>query len=806
MSIILWALSVAAKLSWTRKGALEVRKTRMSTTRRKTTRKSARKKSNPLPVFDIAGVLLIAFGLITLVALCAEKSTGAIGHYVAPVMRNSLGIGAYVIPFLIGLFGAFCIVGPLKIIPRSVLIGSAMVFLAIVGWASLAVGIPWNVPGSGGGLLGDALAALLMKLGNEFIGYILLSALAIIGTILIVDVPLANLIDWIRVTWADASEAAQERAELRRLEREKHEPKVKALKEEPDAASESRKRTLASIFGKSESAAATAVAAEAAVAEEKTPVKISMPTPIKPAKPPKNGGTQEPEPENYGEFQLPPTSLLNEPPPPPARVESELKNNIEIIERTLEEFKVQANVVEIACGPTVARYEIQLAPGIKVNKIVGLADNLAMQLAAIDVRVEAPIPGKAAIGVEVPNKNRGIVVLREIVESKQFVEASSKLTFALGKDVSGKPIVADLAKMPHMLVGGATNAGKSCGLNSLIASLLFRCTPDQLKLVLIDPKRVELSLFDGIPHLACPVVKDAKQSAGVFRSVVQEMERRYELFSRSSVRNIDGYNERVPEEERMPYMVLVVDELCDLMMQAAAEIEASIQRLTQLARATGIHCVIATQRPSVDVITGVIKANISSRMAFACSSYHDSKTILDQKGAERLVGRGDMLFLPIDAAKPVRIQGCYVSEHEIEALCNFLKNQRKPTYTITPSAGPSGTSGGGEFEDAFADEFYEPSVRFVVTTGYCSTSMLQRKFKIGYTRAARMVDAMEQAGIVGALDGAKPRQVLVSKADLESILGGKLGLPFGSETDDDDEDVPPAEIINPNDEKEEEEN
>ena len=756
-------------------------------------------------------MLLIAFGLITLIALCAEKSTGAIGHYVAPVMRNCLGIGAYVIPFLIGLFGAFCIVGPLKIIPRSVLLGSVMVFLAIGGWASLAVGVHWDIPGSGGGLLGNAIAALFRRLGGDVVAYILLGAVAVVGTILIVDVPLANLIDWIRTAWADASEAAAERAEERRTAREKREPKIREPKEPKivDAESESRKRTLASIFGKAESAAATAVAvAEPVVAEEKAPVKISLPTPIRPVKPaPTSSPSDESDSEDYGEFQLPPTSLLNEPPPPPERVESELKNNIEIIERTLEEFKVQANVVEIACGPTVARYEIQLAPGIKVNKIVGLADNLAMQLAAIDVRVEAPIPGKAAIGVEVPNKNRGMVVLREIVESKAFAEATSRLTFALGKDVSGKPVVGDLAKMPHMLVGGATNAGKSCGLNSLIASFLFRCTPDQLKLVLIDPKRVELSLFDGIPHLACPVVKDAKQSAGVFRSVVQEMERRYELFSRNSVRNIDGYNERVPEEERMPYMVVVVDELCDLMMQAAAEIEASIQRLTQLARATGIHCVIATQRPSVDVITGVIKANISSRMAFACSSYHDSKTILDQKGAERLVGRGDMLFLPIDAAKPARIQGCYVSEREIEALCNFLKNQRKPTYTITPSAGPSGGPGGGECEDAFTDEFYEPSVRFVVSTGYCSTSMLQRKFKIGYTRAARMVDAMEQAGIVGALDGAKPRQVLISKADLESVLGGKLGLPFDkqSEDDDDDEYVPPAEVINPSDEDEEEE-
>jgi S-DNA-T family DNA segregation ATPase FtsK/SpoIIIE len=779
-----------------------VRKTRASTTKRRTTRKTARRKANPIPIFDIVGVLLIVFGLVTLISLCAEQSTGALGHHLAPLMRNCVGVGAYIIPFLIGLFGAFCIVGPLRIIPRNILIGSVMVFLAIVGWASLAMGILWSAPGTGGGYLGNGIAVLVRKLGGDYVGYILLGALAVVGLIAIIDQPLANLIDWIRLNWSEASEAAQERAIQRREAREKRGAAKPKEPKEPEVVAESRKRSLASMFGKDEAAEEMAVAEERAV---KTAVKISMPTQLKAERTPKNGETQESEPVEYGEFQLPPTSLLNEAPPPPPRVESELKNNIEIIERTLEEFKVAANVVEIACGPTVARYEIQLAPGIKVNKIVGLADNLAMQLAAIDVRVEAPIPGKAAIGVEVPNKNRGTVVLREIVEGKPFTESTSKLTFALGKDVAGKPLVADLAKMPHMLVGGATNAGKSVGLNSLIASLLFRATPDELKLVLIDPKRVELSLFDGIPHLACPVVKDVKQAAGVFRSVVQEMDHRYEMFARNGVRNIDGYNERVAEEERMPFMVVVVDELCDLMMQAAAEVEASIQRLTQLARATGIHCVIATQRPSVDVITGVIKANISSRMAFACSSYHDSKTILDQKGAERLVGRGDMLFLPIDAPKPVRIQGCYVSEREIEALCEFLKNQRKPNYTIVPGMSPGGGSGGGEFEDAFADEFYEPSIRFVVGTGYCSTSMLQRKYKIGYTRAARIVDAMETAGIVGGLDGAKPRQVLVSKADLESLLGGKLGLPFEGGGEDEDDYVPPAEIINPDVDEEEEE-
>ena len=777
-----------------------MRKTRTSTTRRATTRRSTRKKNKPLPVFDILGVLLIAFGAVTLISLCAEKSTGAMGAFIAPTMQTIVGSGAYVIPFLIALFGAFCIVGPLRIIERNILAGSTIIFLSMVGMFSL--GQVWD----GGGAVGTAISWLVTRLGGPVGGWILLPTMALVGLITTVGVPLANLIDWIQVNWSEASQAAAERAEQRRAALDKK--KVTKAKEQPEPVAESRRRTLARIFGERDEAAETPVEEKPV----KAPVKISMPAPIKPESAPKNGGSTRPATDvpvdanvEYGEFQLPPTSLLDEAPPPPPRVESELKNNIEIIERTLEEFKVQANVVEIACGPTVARYEIQLAPGIKVNKIVGLADNLAMQLAAIDVRVEAPIPGKAAIGVEVPNKNRGTVVLREIIESQPFGEATSKLAFALGKDVSGRPIIADLTKMPHMLVGGATNAGKSVGLNSLIASLLFRATPDELKLVLIDPKRVELSLFDGIPHLACPVVKDAKQATGVFRAVVQEMDKRYELFARSQVRNIDGYNEAVGDNEKMPYMVVVVDELCDLMMQAAAETEASIQRLTQLARATGIHIVIATQRPSVDVITGVIKANISSRVAFAVSSYHDSKTILDQKGAERLVGRGDMLFLPIDAPKPQRIQGCYVSEREIGRLCEFLKNQRKPIYTIQPGQVPGPGGGPGGEGGAYADEFYEPSVRLVVRTGYCSTSMLQRKFNIGYPRAGKIVDAMEQAGIVGPVDGAKPRQVLISKEDVDAILGGNKGLPFNAAEDDEDEYVPPAEIINYDDDEEEEE-
>lgn len=770
--------------------------------RRRVRRAAKRTPSNPFLIFDICGVGLIVFGLATGVALYAETTSGVFGRYVAAVLHVSVGVGAYVVPLLLVLVGVKLIVGPIKLVPRNAGIGTALIFLAVVTWVSLTDRILPNILASGpgrGGYLGDGLSFVLRKATGDLIGYVILVGIAAIGAVLIVDAPISSLLEKLRSAGSTWREAAIERAELRELARTKEiVVKVKEAEKVQQEGDESRKRSLAKIFAR---AGGTAVETPGPDLElTKPPVKI-------------NGGTKDPAPEpsvqmefsaGRGEFQLPPTSLLNEPPPPPARVESELKENIETIERTLAEFKVEANVVEICHGPTVARYEIRLAPGIKVNKIVGLADNLAMSLSAIDVRVEAPIPGKAAIGVEVPNRNRGTVVLKEVVESKGFRDNPSKLAFALGKDVAGRAVSADLARMPHMLIGGATNAGKSVGLNSLIASLLFRVTPDELKMVLIDPKRVELTMFDGIPHLACPVVRDTKQAAGIFRSVVKEMENRYLLLAQRGARNIDGYNERVSESERMPYIVVVVDELCDLMMQAAAEVEGSITRLAQLARATGIHLVIATQRPSVDVITGVIKANIPSRLAFAVSSHHDSRTILDQNGAERLIGRGDMLFLPIDASKPTRIQGCYVSEREIEAVCNFLKEQRKPVYTITPTVVGEG-GGGGESDEMFADEFYEPSVRFVVNTGYCSTSMLQRKFKIGYTRAARIVDAMEQAGVVGPLDGAgtKGRQVLVSKADLEAVVGGNLGFAPDDDEEEDDEQLPEAEIIYPEDEEKE---
>jgi S-DNA-T family DNA segregation ATPase FtsK/SpoIIIE len=495
-------------------------------------------------------------------------------------------------------------------------------------------------------------------------------------------------------------------------------------------------------------------------------------------------------PEPKEGYELPPISLLAEAILNPKRSQAEMQKNIETLEGTLEQFGIEATVVEVATGPTVTRYEIQLGPGVRVNRITALADNIAMDLAASQVRVEAPIPGKAAIGVEVPNASASMVTLRELCEDQVFKNHPSRLAIGLGKDVSGTNRYADLCKMPHLLIGGATNSGKSIALATLITSLIMRNTPKDCRLVMIDPKRVELTLFDNIPHLMCPVIKDVKEAPGVLRAVWREMDRRYEQLSQEGVRNIDGWNAKASFQDKMPYIVVIIDELADLMIQSGPEIETIIVRLAQLARAVGIHLVIATQRPSVDVITGLIKANIPSRMAFSTASAIDSRTILDQKGAETLIGKGDMLFLPIDANKPQRIQGCFVSEKEIDAICKFWRSQEAPQYDLEPidEGVADSKKEGGDFGEE-TDPLWEEAVRWVADRGQASTSMLQRKFSIGFQRASRLLDMMEERSIVGPRDGPRPRDVLVNHMDVEALFGGMAAPKYDVGRTIDDEDV-----------------
>ncbi|MCZ0755402.1 DNA translocase FtsK [Anoxybacillus sp. J5B_2022] len=472
------------------------------------------------------------------------------------------------------------------------------------------------------------------------------------------------------------------------------------------------------------------------------------------------------------DYQLPPLELLKLPKPTnQTKDHANIYANARKLEKTFQSFGVKAKVTQVHLGPAVTKYEVYPDAGVKVSKIVSLSDDLALALAAKDIRIEAPIPGKSAIGIEVPNEEIATVSLREVLEATEHYRPEAKLLIGLGRDISGEAVVAELNKMPHLLVAGATGSGKSVCINGIITSLLMRTKPHEVKMMMIDPKMVELSVYNGIPHLLAPVVTDPKKASQALKKVVHEMERRYELFSHTGTRNIEGYNEYIQRHNQqehvkqplLPYIVVIVDELADLMMVASSDVEDSITRLAQMARAAGIHLIIATQRPSVDVITGVIKANIPSRIAFSVSSQTDSRTILDMGGAEKLLGRGDMLFLPMGASKPVRVQGAFVSDEEVEAVVQFVISQQKAQYQEEMI--PNDTV---EEEGEFDDELYEEAVQLVVEMQSASVSMLQRRFRIGYNRAARLIDAMEARGVVGPYEGSKPRAVLVPRENAKT--------------------------------------
>ena len=456
--------------------------------------------------------------------------------------------------------------------------------------------------------------------------------------------------------------------------------------------------------------------------------------------------------------------------------QDELKANAQKLVDTLESFGVRTRVLDISRGPSVTRYEVQPMAGVKISRITSLADDIALNLAVADVRMEAPIPGKPAVGIEVPNHKKTPVYIRSVFESQAFLRMTSPLGIALGKDIAGVAQVADLCKMPHLLIAGSTGSGKSVCVNSIIMSLLFRSSPEDVKLLLIDPKVVELAEYNGIPHLLMPVVTEPKKAAGALGSAVQEMERRYHMFAENNVRDIKSFNKLAatdPTLEKMPYIAIIIDELADLMMVVGKDVEDSICRIAQKARAAGMHLIVATQRPSVDVITGLIKANIPSRIAFAVSSQVDSRTILDGAGAEKLLGMGDMLFMPVGAPKPTRIQGTFVRDEEISRVLNFIKQSATVQYDEAMieamerhaiQDGKKGGSGSADSdEDSGSDPMLKQAVEVVIDAGQASTSLLQRRCKLGYARAARIMDEMEEKGIIGPYEGAKPRAVLISR-------------------------------------------
>ncbi len=500
--------------------------------------------------------------------------------------------------------------------------------------------------------------------------------------------------------------------------------------------------------------------------------------------------------DTTGEYTLPSLSLLDSPSPTvKKRDEDELINNSSILEKKLIDFGIEGKVVQVLPGPVITMYEFEPASGVKVSRIMSLADDLALAMKAISVRILAPVPGKSVVGIEIPNVYRDSVSLKELLSSDEFKKAKSKLSLGLGMNISGKPVVTDLAQIPHLLVAGATGSGKSVGINSMICSILFNSTPDEVKMIMIDPKMIELSIYDGIPHLIAPVVTNPKKAANALRWVVEEMERRYNSLAEKGVRNIDGYNRTIEdtegrrqkaedrkqksknikkedtedqeleeiveekEEKKLPYIVVIIDELADLMMVSSKDVEDALTRLAQMARAAGIHLLVATQRPSVDVLTGIIKANFPSRISYQVSSRIDSRTILDTIGAERLLGKGDMLFLPPGTSRLQRIHGAYVSEVEIKKVVEFLKKQQKPIYLESILKPKIDEIAEDEGEDS--DELYDQAVALVSSTRQASISMIQRRLRIGYNRAARMIELMEKHGLVGPADGAKPREVYV---------------------------------------------
>ncbi|PKM79907.1 MAG: cell division protein FtsK [Firmicutes bacterium HGW-Firmicutes-14] len=746
--------------------------------------KTSEQQKNPLK-YEIAGIGCLAFAVLCFVSLFTN-STGAVGGFVVNAVNAIAGEGKYVFPLVIAFFGIKMIKERKKARFGSTAAGGLAFFALVLIFLHLQLNVDEKelfkagVQGRGGGIIGGVLAAVLLAAFGRMGTYIVLTALAIITVILITNVSFLVISRFVTeragVAWNRIKEMVSGFI-FTDVEDEDEDTVPEPLP--------ARERVIfdGSIFDfRSGSDSGEDVTVREDVDGEAPKINI-YPDPIDRViaheenreraeiisleeRKARNRKTEGQLPvSRKTDFSFPPLTLFSRTTrTKSSRMNKDITDNVRILEDTLESFGVKAKVTQVSRGPAITRYEIQPAPGVKVSRIVSLADDIALSLAASGVRIEAPIPGKAAVGIEVPNKEVSMVTMRELLETEEFGKSPSKLTFVLGKDIGGSPIIADLAQMPHLLIAGATGSGKSVCMNSLIAGVLFKASPDQVKILMIDPKMVELTTYNGIPHLISPVVTDAKKAASSLRWAVREMEKRYETFARAGVKDIIRFNYAVEtgafeyEKGPMPYIMVVIDELADLMMVAPADVEDAICRLAQMARAAGMHLVVATQRPSVDVITGLIKANIPSRIAFAVSSQTDSRTILDMAGAEKLLGRGDMLFHPVGAAKPIRVQGAFMSDKEVEALVSYLKQQGVPEFIegiIMPES--HGSVDSGEEDDLFPE-----AVKILIECGQASISMLQRRLRIGYARAARLIDMMEERGIVGKYEGSKPRAVLMT--------------------------------------------
>jgi len=733
---------------------------------------------------EIIGILLLGTGLLFALSFFYEEAVGIFGNFIRNLFLGLMGMPALLIPSFIIVYAIFVIFkknNPLinrRIICIFVLLLLISCILHIIHWSSfeeiyenrtfwgyMSVAYEHGKTLDNGGLIGGLVTAPLLKMFYVAGTSVIIGTFLAIDIILLLDISLVKLLISLKNRIGNYFKnfvnrlkkidiAAGEGIEGKAPGKKKTEAKKQPVEEYKDAwLSQDEEPDPINFFMK----------------DIKNDVEIN----VKKAK-------KQPAEEikvdlsSHPGYKFPSFDLLNEPNQENADM-NEIRNaaleGARKLEETLSSFGVNAKVINISRGPTITRYELQPSPGVKVSRIVNLSDDISLNLASMGVRIEAPIPGKAAIGIEVPNKEIATVTIREVLESPEFSKHPSKLAFALGKDISGECIVADIAKMPHLLIAGQTGAGKSVCINNLIISILYKAAPDEVKLLLIDPKVVELGVYNGIPHLLIPVVTDPKKAAGALNWAVQEMVDRYKLFAEEGVKDIKGYNNLMMQnsQQLLPQIVIIIDELADLMMVALNDVEDAICRLAQMARAAGMHLVIATQRPSVDVITGVIKANIPSRIAFAVASQVDSRTILDMAGAEKLLGKGDMLFHPSGKSKPVRIQGALVLEDEIDNVIKFVKEQGETQYDnniIEEIESQNGPAGEGDDD---ADELLPEVIEMVVDAGQASVSMVQRRFRVGYARAARIIDQMQQRGIVGGFEGSKPRQVLITKQQLQEM-------------------------------------
>ena len=712
---------------------------------------------------DITGILLLALALFVLVANLSS-ATGFIGFFlVKTFLRSILGVGVLVLPFFIAFYGLILLLRheikelTVRLLGLFILF---MIYVAVAQFYSSNYFLDTKtlyLQGAGG-MIGYGIHFALTRSVGVWGAYIVLVALGLIGVLMTVNITFLNLLalflHWLKP--AENKEEIKEKSKEKppvKAEAKIEEKKLKEVIPAPPVAKEVKPQPVIEFpFPKFETEAEPAAKEKTKTSEDKS---------------------------GYSEYQLPSVDLLEDASSKEKQQAEKLRETTELRKKLLEEalrsFGVGAHVVATFQGPAVTRYELQPEPGVKVSRIANLADDIALNLAAQGVRIEAPVPGKSVVGIEVPNATVTPVRLKEIVKTNEFINNPSKLLIAIGKDLAGQPVYGDLSKMPHLLIAGTTGSGKSVCINSIINSVLLKARPDEVKMLMIDPKMVELSIYDGIAHLLAPVVTDSRRAAATLKEwVLREMERRYKIFHDAAVRNLDAYNRKVGAEGSLPYIMVIVDELADLMMAAATEVETAICRIAQMARATGIHLVLATQRPSVDVITGLIKANIPSRIAFAVATQIDSRVILDMSGAEKLLGRGDMLYNPIGAMKPQRVQGSFVTDKETEKIIKFVKDQAKPEYleeivelkAVTESGKGEGWGEGGAGRDSLFGEV----AKLIIESGQASTSYVQRKFRIGYNRAARLMDEMEAAGIVSKPEGElKIRRILGSREQLKSL-------------------------------------